>query len=59
MIAAGSLVLLGVLLGQFIASGFYVVPAFVGAGLTFAGITGWCGMAKFLAFMPWNRPSAA
>jgi rhodanese-related sulfurtransferase len=58
MIAAGSLVLLGVLLGQFVASGFYAVPAFVGAGLIFAGITGWCGMAKLLAFMPWNRPSA-
>ena len=38
MIAAGSLVLLGVLLGQFVASAFYAVPAFVGAGLTFAGI---------------------
>jgi rhodanese-related sulfurtransferase len=59
MIAAGSLVLLGVLLGQFVASEFYALPAFVGAGLTFAGATGWCGMAKLLAFMPWNRPSAA
>ena len=29
--------------------------AFVGAGLTFAGVSGWCGMAKLLAFMPWNR----
>ncbi len=38
---------------------FYAVPAFVGAGLTFAGITGWCGMAKLLALMPWNRQSAA
>lgn len=56
MIAAGSLVLLGVVLGQFVASGFYAVPAFVGAGLTFAGVTGWCGMAKILALMPWNRP---
>lgn len=59
MIAAGSLVLLGVLLGQFVASGFYLVPAFIGAGLTFAGITGWCGMAKLLALMPWNRVASA
>jgi rhodanese-related sulfurtransferase len=55
MIVAGSLVLLGVLLGQFVAAGFYALPAFIGAGLTFAGITGWCGMAKLLALMPWNR----
>ena len=58
MIAAGSLVLLGVLLGQFVAPAFYAVPAFVGAGLTFAGTTGWCGMAKLLALMPWNRSAA-
>jgi rhodanese-related sulfurtransferase len=58
-IAAGSLVLLGVLLGQFVATGFYALPAFVGAGLTFAGTTGWCGMAKLLALMPWNRTVSA
>jgi len=58
-IAAGSLVLLGVLLGQFVATEFYALPAFVGAGLTFAGITGWCGMAKLLALMPWNRTVSA
>jgi hypothetical protein len=27
----------------------------MGGGLVFAGFTGWCGMAKLLAFMPWNR----
>ena len=59
MIAAGSLVLLGVLLGRFVAPELYALPALVGAGLTFAGITGWCGMAKLLALMPWNRQSAA
>jgi rhodanese-related sulfurtransferase len=59
MIAAGGLVLLGVLLGQFVATEFYALAAFVGAGLTFAGITGWCGMAKLLALMPWNRTASA
>ena len=48
MIAAGSLVLLGVLLGHFVQPAFYAVPSFIGAGLFFAGITGWCGMAKLL-----------
>lgn len=59
MIAAGSLVLLGVGLGQFAAPAFYVLAAIVGVGLTFAGVSGWCGMAKVLALMPWNRRSGA
>jgi rhodanese-related sulfurtransferase len=54
-IVAGSLVLIGVLLGTFLAPGFYAVSAFVGAGLLFAGTTGFCGMAHLLALMPWNR----
>jgi len=53
-IAAGSLVLLGVLLGAFLNSGFYVLSAFVGAGLIFAGITDTCAMGMLLARMPWN-----
>lgn len=54
-IVAGSLVVLGVVLGLLVAPFFLVVSAFVGAGLVFAGTTGWCGMAKLLALMPWNR----
>lgn len=57
-IAAGTLVLAGVLLGWLVAPGFYALAAFVGAGLTFAGISGFCGMARLLALMPWNRPAA-
>ncbi|MBH0239435.1 rhodanese family protein [Methylobrevis albus] len=57
-IGAGSLVFIGVMLGLFVAPGFFAIPAFIGAGLTFAGITGWCGMAKVLALMPWNRRAA-
>src|SRR5262249_13653235 len=58
-IAAGSLVLIGVLLGYLASPLFYVVAGFVGAGLTLAGVTGFCGMARLLAVMPWNRRSAA
>lgn len=54
-IAAGSLVLLGVLLGWFVAPGWFGLAAFVGAGLTFAGATGFCGMARLLMLAPWNR----
>lgn len=55
LIGAGSLVLLGVLLGALVAPGFYFISGFVGAGLVFAGLTGFCGMALLLARMPWNR----
>ena len=58
-IAAGSLVLVGVLLGYLVSPGFYGLSAFVGAGLTLAGITGFCGMARLLAVMPWNRRAIA
>jgi rhodanese-related sulfurtransferase len=54
-IAAGALVLAGVLLSLWVAPAFLALSGFVGAGLMFAGITGWCGMAKLLALLPWNR----
>lgn len=54
-IAAGSLVLGGVILGATVDSKFYRLSGFVGAGLLFAGLTGTCGMARLLAFAPWNR----
>ena len=34
---------------------FAAVPAFMGAGLLFAGATGTCGMAAVLTTMPWNK----
>lgn len=57
-IAAGSLVVIGVLLGLVVHPGFLGLAAFVGAGLTFAGATGFCGMARLLALAPWNRRPA-
>jgi rhodanese-related sulfurtransferase len=58
-IAAGSLVVLGAVLGWFVHPAFIGLSAFVGAGLIFAGITDTCGMGMILARMPWNqcRPS--
>lgn len=60
-IAAGSLVVLGTALGAFVHPGFLGLPAFVGAGLVFAGVTDTCGMGMMLARMPWNQaePEAA
>jgi rhodanese-related sulfurtransferase len=54
-IGAGAMVLIGVILGSQVHGAFYGLSAFVGAGLMFAGITDWCGMAMVLAKMPWNQ----
>jgi rhodanese-related sulfurtransferase len=54
-IAAGSMVALGTALGVLLSPWFLALPAFVGCGLVFAGVSGWCGMAKLLAVMPWNK----
>lgn len=54
-LVAGSLVLLGIMLSIFVSPLWAGLSAFVGAGLTFAGATGWCGMARLLQVMPWNR----
>jgi hypothetical protein len=54
-IAAGSLVLVGALLGYFAHPYWIALAAFVGAGLVFAGITDTCGMGMLLARMPWNQ----
>ena len=54
-IGAGSLAVTGTLLGLFVSPWFFAVPAFVGAGLIVAGVTGFCGMARILMRAPWNR----
>lgn len=54
-ITAGLMVLLGVVLGFTVSPWFFLLSGFVGAGLTFAGISGTCAMASLLAVMPWNR----
>ncbi len=57
-IAAGSLVLGGVALGALAHPAFYALAGLVGAGLVFAGVTGFCGMARLLGVAPWNRRGA-
>ncbi len=54
-LVAGGLILFGVMLGAVVSPWFYGLAGFVGAGLMFAGLTGFCGMARLLAVMPWNR----
>lgn len=54
-IAAGSMIVLGTVLGAAVSPWFYVVPGFIGCGLIFAGVSGFCGLARVLMKMPWNR----
>lgn len=56
---AGLFVLLGVVLSLAVHQYFIGISAFVGAGLTFAGATDWCGMGLLLAKMPWNQRQIA
>ncbi|QDT00260.1 rhodanese-like domain-containing protein [Adhaeretor mobilis] len=55
-IAAGFLVLVGALAAIITGNVFFAgIPAFVGAGLMFAGITDSCAMGMLIAKMPWNQ----
>ncbi|MEM7312215.1 MAG: rhodanese-like domain-containing protein [Planctomycetota bacterium] len=54
-IAAGLLICTGAALGYFIHPNWIGLSAFVGAGLTFAGITDTCAMGMLMAKMPWNQ----
>tara|TARA_E500000318_G_scaffold85064_1_gene80928 strand:- start:441 stop:983 length:543 start_codon:yes stop_codon:yes gene_type:complete len=58
-IIAGSLACAGGLAGYLADPVYALIPAAVGAGLLMAGVTGWCGMAKLLGHMPWNRQASA
>jgi rhodanese-related sulfurtransferase len=53
-IAAGSLVAIGTVLCYFHPA-WLILPAFVGSGLVFAGLTNSCGMGAMIATMPWNQ----
>ena len=52
---AGGLILLGVALGFMVHSGFFLLPAIVGAGLLHAGLTDSCLMGMLLSKLPMNR----
>jgi len=54
-IGAGGMALAGTVLGLGLSPWFLAIPLLVGAGLLFAGLTGFCGMTRVLARAPWNR----
>ena len=54
-LAAGVMALVGVALGVLVHPAAFGLVALVGVGLTFAGLTDYCGMALLLGRCPWNR----
>ncbi len=54
-ITAGAIIVLGAVLGATVSPWFHALSGFVGVGLMFAGVSGYCGMARLLMKMPWNR----
>jgi glyoxylase-like metal-dependent hydrolase (beta-lactamase superfamily II)/rhodanese-related sulfurtransferase len=57
-IIAGAMAAVGGMLAVAVSPWFGLVPAFVGAGLVYAGITDRCGMAMLLGKLPYNRGGA-
>lgn len=56
-VVAGTLACVGGVLAVAVSPWFGLLPAFVGAGLVYAGITDRCGMAMVLGKLPYNRRS--
>lgn len=54
-VVVGICTLAGTLLGAFVNPAFLLIPGFFGVGLTFAGVTGFCGLVCVLSHMPWNK----
>ena len=56
-IGAGALAAAGGILALAVNPLFAILPAFVGSGLVFAGVTDICAMGMLFARLPYNRPA--
>lgn len=56
-IVAGALAATGALLALTVNPLFALLPAFVGSGLVFAGVSDICAMGMLLGRLPYNRPA--
>ncbi len=54
-ITAGTMALAGFALGELVNSNWFLLAGFVGCGLVFAGVTGFCPLGWVIAKMPWNQ----
>ena len=57
-IVAGAIAAVGAILALVVDPLFALVPAVIGSGLVFAGITDICAMGLALARLPYNRPAS-
>ncbi len=57
-LAIGLMLIMGSVLGTLFSPAWFVLTGFIGAGLAFAGLTGFCGLAMVMAKMPWNQQMA-
>jgi rhodanese-related sulfurtransferase len=55
-LGAGALIFTAALLGFTVSHIFLYIAAVFALALTLSGVTGFCGMARVLALMPWNNP---
>ncbi len=54
----GLLLISGSVLGYLFTPAFFLLTGVIGLGLTIAGATGFCGLARIIARMPWNQRTA-
>lgn len=52
------MILFGVGLSYWLSPYFIILTVFAGIGLLIASVTGFCGMATLLKYMPWNKCKA-
>lgn len=57
-LVAGTLIVIGFILGWFFSKYFFILSGFVGAGLAFAAITNTCAMGMIIAKLPYNNPKS-
>ncbi|MFE0509127.1 rhodanese-like domain-containing protein [Streptomyces sp. NPDC058964] len=58
-LVAGSIVLIGLALGEVVHPAFRLLSAGIAGGLVYSAVTNTCGMAAMLARLPYNRPCKA
>lgn len=54
-LAIGLMLIAGSVLGALFSPAWFLLTGLIGAGLTLAGLTGFCGLAMVMARMPWNQ----
>ena len=54
-LTTGLIIVSGLALNHLFSSNWLILPLIAGLGLMNAGITGWCGLEKLMAKMPWNK----